>query len=765
MKILNYILSLFIGLFWFGTISAQQVSTLYFLENVPIRHTFNPALQPLSDFYLSLPVIGNTQLNVGNNSLYAGMLNLTKPEFLSLLKPITLLNANADINLFGFGFRTRTSYWNFTVTSKTALKIGLPKDLLKLGIDGNVNIVDGVPQLENNIFDMKSFGLNADTYIEAALGYSKQLNEKWSVGLKLKYLHGLATANMRFEKFLYTAGIDQWKINIDGTANYAYPDIENFDINMLTKPLGLGGAVDMGIVYRPNEKFIFGAAINDLGMISWNKLQQNYGLKLDYSLNGITNLSFTTLANGINTNTIFTDLLTGLKDSLNDTTTYNTFHSLITPRINISGEYGFLNNVLSVGLLSSTAIYNNSLYFTLTPSINVHPANWLNLSLSYSLLNGRGANIGAGLGFRFGMINTFITADYIPLNYAPLTTPLSVSAPVIGALTISSVPARTDRLNVAFGFNIVFGNKQDKDKDGVSNRRDKCPDTPHGVIVDKKGCPLDTDKDSIPDYYDKCPDTPKEAYSSIDSDGCPLDTDGDGVFDYLDKCPDTPYQAYGTVDKKGCPKDTDNDSVPDYLDKCPSTPMAERTNVDSVGCTIVIVQPVVVDTVPVDTVKAPIVDVKPVVADVDTDGDGIVDRLDRCPQLAGVASNDGCPEIKKEVRVIFQKALQGIQFETAKFIIKPLSYVILQNVARVLSENPNYMVEIQGHTDNEGLPEKNLILSENRANAVRDYLISKDIDAKRLTAKGYGQMRPVAPNSTIEGRAKNRRVEFVVSFE
>jgi len=169
--------------------------------------------------------------------------------------------------------------------------------------------------------------------------------------------------------------------------------------------------------------------------------------------------------------------------------------------------------------------------------------------------------------------------------------------------------------------------------------------------------------------------------------------------------------------------------------------------------------------VPVDTVKAPIVDVKPVVADVDTDGDGIVDRLDRCPQLAGVASNDGCPEIKKEVRVIFQKALQGIQFETAKFIIKPLSYVILQNVARVLSENPNYMVEIQGHTDNEGLPEKNLILSENRANAVRDYLISKDIDAKRLTAKGYGQMRPVAPNSTIEGRAKNRRVEFVVSFE
>jgi outer membrane protein OmpA-like peptidoglycan-associated protein len=272
----------------------------------------------------------------------------------------------------------------------------------------------------------------------------------------------------------------------------------------------------------------------------------------------------------------------------------------------------------------------------------------------------------------------------------------------------------------------------------------------------------------VPDYYDKCPDTPKEAYSSIDADGCPLDTDGDGVFDYLDKCPDTPYQAYGTVDKVGCPKDTDKDGVPDYLDKCPTTPEAERNNVDTLGCTIVIVQPIQIDSV-VDTVAVPVVvaklDTIAVVRDIDTDGDGIVDRLDRCPQLAGVASNGGCPEIKKEVRVIFQKALQGIQFETAKFIIKPLSYVILQNVARVLSENPNYMVEIQGHTDNEGLPEKNQILSENRANEVREYLISKGIDAKRLTSNGYGQMRPIAPNSTIDGRAKNRRVEFVVSFE
>lgn len=765
-----------------NTAIAQQVNTLYFLENVPVRHTFNPALQPMSGFYLSLPVIGNTQFNAGNNSLTASSILLPKSDLIQKLNPTTLINVDAEINLLGFGFRTKSSYWTFTATAKSATRIGLPKDLIELGLLGNVRLnADGTPQLENNLYNLTALRVNSTAYIEAALGYSKQLNEKWNAGLKLKYLHGLGVANMSFENFKYTAGTDKWLLNLDSKLNYAIPDTESFAISSLLKPAGIGGAVDLGLIFKPTENLVFGAAVTDLGMIKWTKDPRSYRTKVDYTLNSITDFEFDELIGGISSNNITNNLLTDFIDSLDIVPSQTNFSTSLSPKINLSGEYGFLKNILSVGLLSSTMVYNKSLFFTLTPSLNLHPSNWLNLSLSYSLLNGRGANIGAGLGLRFGIVNVFATADYIPLNYAPLKTPFSVTVPVIGALSIPRVPAKTDRLNVAIGFNIVLGNKQDSDNDGISNRRDKCPDTPHGVIVDKKGCPLDTDGDKVPDYYDKCPDTPKEAYSSIDADGCPLDTDGDGVFDYLDKCPDTPYQAYSTVDKVGCPKDTDKDSVPDYLDKCPTTPEAERTNVDSVGCTIVVVvDTTVVDTTVVDTtvvnttvvadtLKNTDVTIKPdaiaKVADVDTDGDGIVDRLDRCPQLAGVASNGGCPEIKKEVRVIFQKALQGIQFETAKFIIKPLSYVILEHVVRVLSENPNYMVEVQGHTDNQGLADKNQILSENRAKAVREYLISKGIDANRLTSNGYGQLRPVAPNTTIEGRAKNRRVEFVVSFE
>ena len=141
------------------------------------------------------------------------------------------------------------------------------------------------------------------------------------------------------------------------------------------------------------------------------------------------------------------------------------------------------------------------------------------------------------------------------------------------------------------------------------------------------------------------------------------------------------------------------------------------------------------------------------------------DYLDKCPTVPGTIENDGCPEIKKEVRSLFTKAMQGIQFETGKAVIKKSSYAILKQIAKVFIDNPTYQVEIQGHTDNVGNKDMNLQLSEKRANAVRDFLIKEGVDANRMTAVGYGDTRPVASNKTSKGRAQNRRVEFVVSFE
>ena len=253
--------------------------------------------------------------------------------------------------------------------------------------------------------------------------------------------------------------------------------------------------------------------------------------------------------------------------------------------------------------------------------------------------------------------------------------------------------------------------------------------------MDSVGCPLDTDGDSVPDYLDECPDTPKEAFGKVDEKGCPLDTDGDGVADYMDECPDTPEAAYGLVDEKGCPLDSDNDSVPDYLDECPNTPVEAIGHVDSLGC------------------------------ELDTDKDGVPDYQDLCPTVPGLKANKGCPEMKREVRQLLQKAMQGIEFETGKAKIKKKSYALLDKIAAIFIENENYIIEVQGHTDNTGKAEVNKKISDQRAKAVMKYLVDKGVPAERMSAVGYGQDQPIADNKTAAGRQKNRRVEFKISFE
>jgi len=236
----------------------------------------------------------------------------------------------------------------------------------------------------------------------------------------------------------------------------------------------------------------------------------------------------------------------------------------------------------------------------------------------------------------------------------------------------------------------------DDDGDGVPNHLDKCPDTPKNVKVDAEGCPLDSDGDGVPDYLDKCPGTPKGV--SVDAAGCPIDSDGDGVPDYLDKCPGTPRGI--KVDAKGCPLDSDGDGVPDSLDKCPGTLRG----------------------VPVDTTGCPI---------------------------KGI-------EVMGDEWMVRGKVL----FALNKATIRPEAAEVLLKVAGFLKKNPQYVVEIQGNTDNTGAMAWNMQLSQMRADAVKAYLVSNGVAGGRLTTKAFGPNEPIAPNNTAEGRARNRRVDF-----
>ncbi|OGX84755.1 hypothetical protein BEN47_15960 [Hymenobacter lapidarius] len=268
------------------------------------------------------------------------------------------------------------------------------------------------------------------------------------------------------------------------------------------------------------------------------------------------------------------------------------------------------------------------------------------------------------------------------------------------------------------GLTFALGQMKDEDKDGVSDKKDKCPGTPAGVAVDPNGCPLDKDGDGVPDYQDKCPD--EKGLAALE--GCP-DRDGDGVRDADDKCPDTP----GKAELAGCP-DADNDGVTDQDDKCPDTPAGVK--VDASGCPL------------------------------DRDGDGVPDFQDRCPDRAGPASNKGCPEIKAEAKKILNEATKYINFDFNKATLKASSYPKLEQMVQIMNDYPDYSLSIAGHTDSKGADNFNLGLSYERAASARAYMLSKGIPAERIEARGYGETKPIADNATAAGQALNRRVDF-----
>ncbi len=330
-----------------------------------------------------------------------------------------------------------------------------------------------------------------------------------------------------------------------------------------------------------------------------------------------------------------------------------------------------------------------------------------------------------------------------------------------------------------FYFGLVFSlrnkNPKDSDKDGVSNAKDLCdkvpgpwellgcPDADGDLIPDKddecpeipgklafKGCP-DSDNDSIPDKIDACP----TEFGLASLNGCP-DNDLDGIANMNDSCPD----LAGPIELFGCP-DSDNDGIIDPKDDCPNVKGLPQFN----GCP--------------DTDMDGIQDSKdkcPLVAGLqefngcpDTDGDGIPDNIDLCPLEKGIKENNGCPKVEKAIEIIeiteeeekiLNEVFNNLEFETAKSTIKQESILSLEELAELLLAKPEYRIYIAGHTDNVGNKKSNQKLSKDRAEAVKNFLVSKGIDASRIETEGFGDQRPIDTNKTPEGRQKNRRVEF-----
>jgi OmpA-OmpF porin, OOP family len=310
------------------------------------------------------------------------------------------------------------------------------------------------------------------------------------------------------------------------------------------------------------------------------------------------------------------------------------------------------------------------------------------------------------------------------------------------------VPSRGANPDARAFIGIVFEpNIGDRDGDGIKDDVDQCVNEPEDRdrFEDEDGCPdPDNDKDKILDEDDRCRNIPEDYDGFQDDDGCPEgnanDRDNDGILDHLDKCPDDPEDFDGFEDDDGCPElDNDRDGIIDADDLCPMVPEDRDSFEDEDGC-----------------------------PDNDNDKDRIADKDDRCPSEPETYNNvddqDGCPDrgVVVETEGVLE-ILKPIAFEYNSDVIKKDSYYILDAVVAALQGNPDILlVEIAGHTDEQGNDAYNLDLSNRRAASVLRYLTGKGVDGKRLESQGYGETRPVDPAKTPAAYAKNRRVEFVI---
>ena len=674
-------------------------------------------------------------------------------------------------------------------------------------------------------FVNKNASIQFMTWHEIGFGFARVLQDEgtnfWKIGVRPKLELGLGSMYFYAEEIEYATD-NKDTITIYGS-NVEYGHSKNFDFpngqgtnsafrynysEAFAHP-GLG--LDIGFTYEWRPKYQDYKYDMDGETNLWMKSKTKYELRAGFSITDIGWIKFNRAEGSGNfsggpQNWYFRGI--ELHDTIPETTDYpvqaldDTLRSLFT-------------------FEETSPTYRVNLPTAFRGDVDYHVWNdfYVNLQFAYAVQWKKNPNkvhdltyIALTPRYDYKWAGVMVPMVYDQYKNFSMGMALRAGPIFVGTANLGSIFGKSKDI---YGTNIYFGVKmplhfkepKDRDKDKVSDKKDKCIDTPG--IWEFLGCP-DRDGDHVQDSEDICPDEPGLKQFN----GCP-DRDNDQIIDKQDACPDDP----GLQEFNGCP-DKDGDKIIDKEDDCPD----EAGLKEFKGCP-------------------------------DKDGDGVMDKLDICPEKPGPVENEGCPEVilslvdlagqslkqtkqakdgsftyeslpadsvcvfrldgdpdktigvnevkvivnglpkralrsqsdglfrfdipkpvgnglKKEAEVtpvltkqeaeILKRAFDNLEFESGKAVIKQVSYASLDTLADLMKKKPEWNLKISGHTDNVGKPGANMKLSENRAKAVKAYLVSKGIDEKRLITEWFGQTRPIAPNNTPEGRQKNRRVEMLI---
>lgn len=630
------------------------------------------------------------------------------------------------------------------------------EDLFRFLIDSNFT------GYNNASFQSKDFNWTVHAWSELGLSYGgviwEQDKHQVKGGVTLRYLMGagyqtVVSQNLNGTYTPPSSTVPDAQMSIvNSDFTYARGGIlagdDGFEVgNAFGKTLGTGVGADLGLVYeyRPDyEKYKYDMD-GKTGL--WDNSKNKYLLRFSIAMTDIGSIKYKSgnkVLNASNTGTSSlikgSELFDKLSDydslrkylgskgiNVNDTTAGTDGMKLTLPRMLVASvDYHavkglYINAMLMANMVdrgkAGTSHYSQ---FTLTPRYDIRAISF-GLPITYSMLSSKiraGAGVRIG-GFFFGsddLLSLFSDTKYGSNFYFGVSVPFAKKKPRDSDM--DGISNKKDKCPNEKGVPEMAGcPNPDKDGDGMLDKDDKCPDVAGSKTA--AGCP-DADLDGVADAEDRCP----QQSGSPAMQGCP-DRDNDGIADIDDNCPD---QA-GLAQFKGCP-DTDGDGLADNEDECPNAagPVAQQ------GCP-------------------------------DTDNDGIADNKDKCPKVAGTANNSGCPEVSVQVKKRLAFAATAIQFDLGKATIKKTSNKLLDEIVQILNDYPDYNMSIEGHTDNTGNAAKNMQLSKERADAVKNYFVAKGISSGRLTADGFGDTKPVASNKTAAGRAKNRRVAMDLNLK
>lgn len=415
------------------SMNAQNNFSLYNLKGTPQAFYTNPSSMPKSKFFLSLPPLGMMNISATNsgfsfNDLFTkradDSLVINTQNVIDGLSKLNFISLESNFELFGIGMKLKDTYFNFSVNSKTQMNIIYPKDLIQFSLEGN-----GKKFLGQRA-SLDGLGVNATSYVEYGFGATKHINDKLTVGGRVKLLSGIV--NLRTKKTqlgIYTDSTD-FAITIDGsaevntsnitqfydsTSNFSGKDMIPFATNFTNKGLGL----DLGATYIIDEKFSVNASLIDLGSIKWKSNVTTYKSNdVKFTYDGVDLDKYFT-ANGDSSKNIGRDLADTLAKVFDYQTNTDSYVTALTTKLYLGGNYQITKS-LNAGVLLMSQVVKGNFKPGLSLSMNASLKSWLSATINYSIYNRTYSNIGLGLSLRGGPMQFYIMSDNILAFINPL---------------------------------------------------------------------------------------------------------------------------------------------------------------------------------------------------------------------------------------------------------------------------------------------------------------------------------------------------------